>query len=394
MLGSKKYRRASIGPRLGGAAETVRGSKRSPRSIRFNWAAARRPRRRTFSFVPSRTPNRFNWAAARRPRRPRAGRGTCGMARSFNWAAARRPRRRRDPDPLPVGALRLQLGRGSEAAETSGAALADIGYHAELQLGRGSEAAETQGIGDTSWVGLAASIGPRLGGRGDSPTKSRGPGWGKRFNWAAARRPRRPCPARESRPPLGPASIGPRLGGRGDSRSDGEGQRRSASFNWAAARRPRRPPYSVKWLGRFTAASIGPRLGGRGDGRTRPPACQLPPSLQLGRGSEAAETEQNIRRAEELALASIGPRLGGRGDSRGLVTLLAKLRCFNWAAARRPRRRTWDYFQSTIQRSLQLGRGSEAAETGKGNANVFANVMLQLGRGSEAAETSVAPSPM
>ena len=136
-----------------------------------------------------------------------------------------------------------------------------------------------------------ASIGPRLGGRGDARPPAPATDAAPSFNWAAARRPRRRCP-------IGLPNLFLRK-----------------SFNWAAARRPRRPGIS--------GADVGQKVG-----------------LQLGRGSEAAETEEYAERIK-------------------------------WSEV------------------LQLGRGSEAAETYREQLHKRPKKGLQLDRGSEAAETKI-----
>ena len=55
---------------------------------------------------------------------------------------------------------------------------------------------------------LVASMGPRLGGRGDQPRRS------------------------HRRAPAGPASMGPRLGGRGDEDIDRYARIRDAGLQW------------------------------------------------------------------------------------------------------------------------------------------------------------------
>ena len=64
-----------------------------------------------------------------------------------------------------------------------------------------------------------------------------------------------------------------------------------------------------------------------------------------------------------VASASIGPRLGGRGDTRAGVGKQEIQTSFNWAAARRGRGDSARIQEVTQKHPLQLGRGSEAAET-------------------------------
>ena len=139
----RKTGRASIGPRLGGRGDHQDSSRRRVPPPRFNWAAARRPRRRLAPVRPARDSSAgFNWAAARRPRRHPGEHEGPGADGGFNWAAARRPRRPCRAVVSCTSKSELQLGRGSEAAETTLRRSHWI-RHGWLQLGRGSEAAET-----------------------------------------------------------------------------------------------------------------------------------------------------------------------------------------------------------------------------------------------------------
>ena len=118
-----------------------------------------------------------------------------------------------------TGSGQLQWGRGSVAAEITPPKVRTAHKAAALQWGRGSVAAEISShAARLKWVPWA-SMGPRLGGRGD--TRYFG---GDRLHGLTA-------------------SMGPRLGGRGDLTT-------------------------VKVLAKRDApASMGPRLGGRGDSR-------------------------------------------------------------------------------------------------------------------------------
>ena len=219
----RTLRVASMGPRLGGRGDQVLLTVRPPLCSRFNGAAARWPRRRSSRTSPQGIPPRFNGAAARWPRRLNAIRALQDLLPSgFNGAAARWPRR-------PGGPRRAR-------------------------------------------VAHAASMGPRLGGRGDSSEP-------------------------QARHHGRPASMGPRLGGRGDKKPDG----------WKPGQR---------------VASMGPRLGGRGDNGARGTGNLCLSWLQWGRGSVAAETGIGVQIRLWRSTASMGPRLGGRGDgSRRLVTI-------------------------------------------------------------------------
>ena len=256
-----------------------------------------------------------------------------------------------------------------------------------LQLGRGSEAAETCSPLRCPWRVPGASIGPRLGGRGDL-----------RDDGERVAHPR--------------ASIGPRLGGRGDRPTTVPNPGGPRRFNWAAARRPRRRHLAGDdWLG--GVASIGPRLGGRGDALSTLDSDGSPAMLQLGRGSEAAETSHGRRSRQGPECASIGPRLGGRGDADKAEGMLSTCERFNWAAARRPRRRATRGgvravaagFNWAAARRPRRPATDPASRTRPSRFNwaaarrprrrrslshpVSLGISLQLGRGSEAAETAL-----
>src|SRR6478736_2858444 len=84
-----------------------------------------------------------------------------------------------------------------------------------LQWGRGSEAAECDQDDEQRIEHDVASMGPRLGGRGMALALCESRLGEPRFNGAAARRPRN-APRMANPLRLGrPASMGPRLGGRG-----------------------------------------------------------------------------------------------------------------------------------------------------------------------------------
>ncbi len=232
-----------------------------------------------------------------------------------------------------------------------------------LQLGHGSKAVETSHGGRPLPAGRAASIGPRLEGRGNAPAKPTSAsslrlqlGHGSKavettawcsgtrrhpasFNWATARRPwkRHGESVRDAHdyllqlghgskavetgrgggPPVvrQPASIGPRLEGRGN------------------RRRP-----SVRLLGE-QVASIGPRLEGRGNSKYRVALRDWLGALQLGHGSKAVEMAEADRVDALRGVASIGPRLEGRGNQ-------AQRTVGNGTVGK-----------------LQLGHGSKAVET-------------------------------
>ena len=112
--------------------------------------------------------------------------------------------------------VRLQWGRGSVAAETSHVMRYRATLRPRLQWGRGSVAAETrQGVLPAA-RDHEASMGPRLGGRGDDRRGPDRPGQCQCFNGAAARWPRRPAEDEVVHVAGIGASMGPRLGGRGD----------------------------------------------------------------------------------------------------------------------------------------------------------------------------------
>ena len=207
-----------------------------------------------------------------------------------------------------------------------------------------------------------ASMGPRLGGRGDMSSGVRIPlamrlQWGRgsvaaetgqarpqpapvvpSFNGAAARWPRRltnkfPISlfierfnGAAARWPRRPPAVRPRP------------RRQPGSFNGAAARWPRRrtgctlfQPHLSSFNG---AAARWPRR--RGNGK---PARRGRHTLQWGRGSVAAETQQQaLHPLLPSREASMGPRLGGRGDKQRLCRRSRRMDCFNGAAARWPRR--------------------------------------------------------
>ena len=179
----------------------------------------------------------------------------------FNRPTARALPRRAENTLTTKEATLLQLSRGSKAAETSP-----------------QTAPRWQQRGSFNWAAAAETV-----------HRSPGPGAASRFNWAAARRPRRRDSAGYDQPPGGLASIGPRLGGRGDN-----------SFLNSVA---------------FDTTE-----------------------LQLGRGSEAAETESCLRFVVTLAKLQLGR--GSEAAETGHYRLddHRTPACFNWAAARRPRR--------------------------------------------------------
>ena len=312
----KEFFDASMGPRLGGRGDVP--LHRDPHAS-----------------TPASMGPRLGGRGDREPARP-----TRPGGEGFNGAAARWPRRHTMHIPAHAISTQLQWGRGSVAAET--------GVHPLL------------------WGVVAmASMGPRLGGRGDV-----------KLAWTALRDTR--------------ASMGPRLGGRGDLPSQRPPSRPSvtAGFNGAAARWPRRRPLCLV-LPDQAAASMGPRLGGRGDRELFEMYAQYDVELQWGRGSVAAETgadEENSRGAwarfngaaarwprrqrgrghlrHAGRRASMGPRLGGRGDrSWTCPGTTSACRGFNGAAARWPRRPTSAFDKLVLNRVLQWGRGSVAAET-------------------------------
>ena len=172
------------------------------RSPGFNGAAARWPRRLASAAAYLCTPAGLQWGrgsvAAETGRR--AGR-TAAPATCFNGAAARWPRRLNVWSAVPPVRVTLQWGRGSVAAET------------------------TPGRVNVIEISEQASMGPRLGGRGDHvQLAAAAVGDVARFNGAAARWPRRQNCYREVHHEPARASMGPRLGGRGD-RSAGSSRR-------------------------------------------------------------------------------------------------------------------------------------------------------------------------
>ena len=109
----------------------------------------------------------------------------------------------------------LQWGRGSVAAEITALAFLQMLYMRQLQWGRGSVAAEIRYRKPYTTPEPRASMGPRLGGRGDRSGRGLAmAGW--------------------------TASMGPRLGGRGDVRHERFSTFFTPCFNGAAARWPRR----------------------------------------------------------------------------------------------------------------------------------------------------------
>ena len=110
---------------------------------------------------------------------------------SFNGAAARWPRRPRQASrTVHMWVCGLQWGRGSVAAETREITMS-IYIDDQLQWGRGSVAAETHWDSVYPAKSRSASMGPRLGGRGDCGRRTSS-GWRPwSFNGAAARWPRR-----------------------------------------------------------------------------------------------------------------------------------------------------------------------------------------------------------
>ena len=115
----------------------------------------------TYSGTPTITLRGFNGAAARWPRRSTPGGQSSSLTSCFNGAAARWPRRFDT-----IGELEAFLG-------------------AMLQWGRGSVAAEIHGLHRQLAPSTHASMGPRLGGRGDDrrlsprPTRPASLQWGR-----------------------------------------------------------------------------------------------------------------------------------------------------------------------------------------------------------------------
>ena len=294
-------RRASMGPRSGDRGELIsagcamprrswlqwgRGPETAESAMRapmrcarhrgFNGAAVRRPRRvaqssherlqRSTASMGPRSGDRgereptcsrasaisgFNGAAVRRPRRGSADVPASAIVeRRFNGAAVRRPRRaRRAAGVSSARADALQWGRGPETAERRSIASPSDSRRRALQWGRGPATAESQLVSCSSIAGIAASMGPRSGDRGEATCIDRRGRREARFNGAAVRRPRRAA-ARTSRVAAddrlqwgrGPetaesddrcrkpcdrrcASMGPRSGDRGERRRGSQTRR-------------------------------------------------------------------------------------------------------------------------------------------------------------------------
>ena len=107
-------------------------------------------------------------------------------------AAAWMPRRRPSELANKLGISPLQWGRGLDAAETL-QVVRLLEIVASLQWGRGLDAAETPAISVFGVGHDCASMGPRLGCRGDLSRHRRPGGCNGRFNGAAAWMPRRPA---------------------------------------------------------------------------------------------------------------------------------------------------------------------------------------------------------
>ena len=140
---------------------------------------------------------------------------------------------------------------------------------------------------------------------------------------------------------------------------------------------------------RVRAASMGPRPFGRGD-LNSPANQQQRYRLQWGRGLSAAETSARrdgraTRKCFNGAAAFRPRRLGRRTQSP------TRNPGFNGAAAFRPRRRT-NKRSVRAAETLQWGRGLSAAETNR-PCSPSRVVVLQWGRGLSAAETPSTKRP-
>ncbi len=196
-------------------------------------------------------------------------------------------------------------------------------------------------MGSREELQVIASMGPRLGGRGNRRSQLERVATPARLQWGHVLVDVETTGARARRHGRGPASMGPRLGGRGNAgaraldvrastgasmgpRLGGRGnasvERRRASsqsrFNGATSWWTWKRSASACSVSSAGHASMGPRLGGRGNGVDAASSADPRSTLQWGHVLVDVETASPDRRERARRRASMGPRLGGRGNRR------------------------------------------------------------------------------
>ena len=245
-------------------------------------------------------------------RRSRTAWGAC-----FNGATPWLAWRHEARSPQGSQAPRLQWGHALVGVETRAATI-PVAPKPALQWGHALVGVETLRGLDPGLTGVVASMGPRLGWRGDGTDCGGNPVRGRCFNGATPWLAWRPCccPWLSSRPPMLqwghalvgvetglsalkwirarllqwghalvgvetasagcqaagplPTSMGPRLGWRGDGAPSGRWSRFGRYFNGATPWLAWRQGLAIVRLVR-EATSMGPRLGWRGDPARRSP---------------------------------------------------------------------------------------------------------------------------
>ena len=207
-----------------------------------------------------------------------------------------------------------------------------------LQWGRDSSAAEMPLGTATFYLGVAASMGPRLFSRGNGRIAGvQGPLMDG-FNGAATLQPRKCSGERRRSIDELAASMGPRLFSRGNGVGDV----------------PRPRPL---------AASMGPRLFSRGNGAAWQPACRMWVFASMGPRLFSRGNTSAARLAPHQPLqASMGPRLFSRGNNTADTGCTPAEVSFNGAATLQPRKYAGARSGGVRGAMLQWGRDSSAAE--------------------------------